>query len=259
MSELSPRARAVLEAARRAPCQPPQASLDRLEQGVLVGLAATAGKATGGTAAASALLGKVVASTALVLFGAVVGAAIVWRPQPIAPALPAVHRAALSPDPQPLADEAGSPASIPTLAPPPAVPANDPDPDRDPDIRPRNPSPKPAPVPETRNTPRPPPTFDPPPEVPAAPTGDLSAELALLRTAMQHLDALAWNDTLATLDQHDKEFPRGALRDEADVLRVLALCGLERVPEASNLAAQVHARAPRSPVLSRLTASCVDP
>ena len=76
---------------------------------------------------------------------------------------------------------------------------------------------------------------------------------------MQHLDALAWNDTLTALDQHDAAFPSGALRDEADVLRVLALCGLSRVPEASNLAARVHARAPRSPVLSRLTASCVDP
>jgi hypothetical protein len=92
---------------------------------------------------------------------------------------------------------------------------------------------------------------------PVFPTAD---ELALLRAALRRLDAREWKEALAELDRHDLEFPAGgALQDEADVLRVLGLCGLDQVSTATALAARLRVRAPNSPALARLSTACVNP
>ena len=256
MTELSTNAKSLLDAAKRSPAAPSDEAIDRMEREVLlaVGLAATA-TATGaavvkGASLWSAALGKILLGTTLLVVGGVVGAAIVWRPQPIA-SVPRTTPAIL----------------VAPTAPPPMV---EPVPSITP---PALPPPEPAPV--LVEAPRPravkalsqAPTVEvqpPPIVVPAVPPSTreilpTTRELSVLRTALQHIDALEWTEGLAVLDRHDAEFPDGTLRDEADVLRVLALCGLEQVSAAFDLAVQVRARAPKSPALVRLSASCVSP
>ncbi len=248
MSELTTNARSLLDAAKRATPGPSAEAIERMERHVLlaVGVSATA-TATGaavvkGAGLWSAAVAKIVLGTTLLLVGGVVGAAIVWRPQTTPPPV-AVLQA-----PQVIVAEAPAPAPIVEPSPPPL------------------PEPAPAPILKPRAirlTPPPPPPPAPLVEQPAPkpvpsvlPT---ARELSVLRSALDHIDALEWNEGLAFLDRHDVEFPDGALRDEAAVLRVLALCGLEQVSAAFDVAAQVRARAPKSPALARLSTSCVSP
>ena len=267
MTELTTNAKSLLEAAKRAPEGPSDEAVDRMEREVLlaVGLAATA---TASTAAAvkgaslwSAAVSKILLSTTLLVVGGVVGAAIVWRPKTVAPVPSIVEGPAPAPRAAPVilaapvtsiveAALASAPIVVPPAAPPPAP------------VQiivkgPRARAPIVAPPAATPPDPGPPPpvavTPAPPSVLPTAP------ELSVLRSALQHIDALEWSEGIALLDRHDAEFPDGALRDEADVLRVVALCGLERVSAAFDLAVKVRARAPRSPALARLSATCVSP
>lgn len=69
--------------------------------------------------------------------------------------------------------------------------------------------------------------------------------------------ALAAGDTSSALDAvdaHDRSFPRGALRDEAAVLRIEALARAGRRGEALDEADRFLARAPASPHARRVRA-----
>lgn len=61
---------------------------------------------------------------------------------------------------------------------------------------------------------------------------------------------------MATLDEHAARFPRGALRDEREAARVLALCADGRTAEARAAASAFVAASPRSPLASQVRAAC---
>jgi hypothetical protein len=63
-------------------------------------------------------------------------------------------------------------------------------------------------------------------------------------------------DALALLDEYGATFPKGTMREEASVERVLALCALGRVDEARASAKAFVAADPASPLVARLRASC---
>ncbi|PRQ09107.1 hypothetical protein [Enhygromyxa salina] len=74
---------------------------------------------------------------------------------------------------------------------------------------------------------------------PTAPEADsLTAELALLERARAAHSA---DQTLALLDQHRREFPRGQLEDERELLRVQAQCALGQLDDARKTAAALRA------------------
>ncbi len=70
-----------------------------------------------------------------------------------------------------------------------------------------------------------------PPSVAPA-ESDLSKESQLLRTAISRLERRDAAGALGDLDRHRAQFPDGALREEASVLRVNALLGVGRRAEA---------------------------
>lgn len=247
MSELSAGAKALLDAAKRAPSSPSEESVDRMEREVLVAVGLTAASGAAGAAATkgvwSGVLVKVLVGTTLLVVGGVVGAALVWNrslgerePSVAVSPPPIVPREVVGPVPAPVVVPAPAPVPAPTPAPAPVAVK-----------KPREVPPRAAVVPSPLVPPSPPPVF---------PAAD---ELALLRAALRHLDAREWKEALAELDRRDLEFPAGALQDEADVLRVLGLCGLDQVSAATALAARLRVRAPNSPALARLSTACVNP
>lgn len=74
-----------------------------------------------------------------------------------------------------------------------------------------------------------------PPALPAEPADLLARELALLDAARKQLRE-APPDALLTLETYAKEFPAGAMRTEAAMVRVEALMKLGRVEEANAVA-----------------------
>ncbi|MBX7097302.1 MAG: hypothetical protein K1X89_06305 [Myxococcaceae bacterium] len=82
------------------------------------------------------------------------------------------------------------------------------------------------------------------PRRPASPPAEdpdlLAKELALLDEARGHLKADP-KATLATLARHAREFPRGALRGEAELVKLEALLALGQQQEAQRLAARLIA------------------
>jgi hypothetical protein len=65
-----------------------------------------------------------------------------------------------------------------------------------------------------------------------ATSDSLKEEVRLLSRAERQLGDGLGEDALATLDEHEQRFPRGALTEERMVARVEALCMLARMPEA---------------------------
>jgi hypothetical protein len=63
-------------------------------------------------------------------------------------------------------------------------------------------------------------------------------------------------EALALLDQQDRDFPQGELRQERVAARVVALCAAGKASEARALAASFLARAPRSPLAARMRTIC---
>jgi len=83
-----------------------------------------------------------------------------------------------------------------------------------------------------------------------------ASELDLLHRAQAAWRAGQARSALGLLDQHRARFPRSALRVERDALRALSLCELGRGREAAQLARQVLAREPHSPLRAALEQSC---
>jgi hypothetical protein len=246
MSELSPRAKELLDAARRVPCAPDEATIRRMERTVLIAGGTTA-LALGGLKAASGGLGglaskSAMAAVALAIVGttAAVTAAVV-RAEFVQPARRAAPARVM---PQP---SVAAPA--PVVIPQPAV------------------APAPETTPELSPAPRQKESVVRPRALPVAPVieretelapSPLAAELALLRTAKKELDATHWAAALEALARHDSEFPEGALRVEAEVIRILAWCGQGRAGDAMQRAFELRTKTPNSPAMARLEGSCVD-
>jgi len=88
----------------------------------------------------------------------------------------------------------------------------------------------------------------------APPAATVGVELVLLRAAQR---ALAEHDAakaLVLLDEHARRFPHGALVEERDAARVLALCDLGRRAEAHQAGAGFLAAFPQSPYAERVGA-----
>jgi hypothetical protein len=65
-----------------------------------------------------------------------------------------------------------------------------------------------------------------------SPSDSLPEEVRLLSKAEQQLSAGHANEALATLGEHERRFPGGALAEERLAARVQSLCALGRVSEA---------------------------
>jgi hypothetical protein len=94
---------------------------------------------------------------------------------------------------------------------------------------------------------------------PAGHGSTLSEEAALLERAQRALSAKNPGLALMILDEHERRFAAGALREEREAARVLALCGLGRVNEARARARAFMNAAPRSVLVPRLEHSCAAP
>lgn len=94
-----------------------------------------------------------------------------------------------------------------------------------------------------------------PTRAPAGPA-TVDAEAALLRRADTELKAGRANSALALLDEHAAHFPNGILLEERDAERVIVLCALGRTQDARDAAAAFLSTRPRSPLASRVRASC---
>ncbi|MEO8875537.1 MAG: hypothetical protein ABI461_08120 [Polyangiaceae bacterium] len=90
---------------------------------------------------------------------------------------------------------------------------------------------------------------------PALQTG---AEVELIQHAQQALAANDASTALALLNEHARRFPNGALAEERDAARVLALCGAGRQADASAMGAAFLNRYPTSPLASRVRSSCAN-
>jgi hypothetical protein len=87
-------------------------------------------------------------------------------------------------------------------------------------------------------------------------TDSLTQELALLhqaRAAWQRGDA---GSALTLLDRHRVRYPRSEVGVERDALRVLSLCELGQVEDATRVAGRLLKRAPASPLRAAVERSC---
>ena len=94
-----------------------------------------------------------------------------------------------------------------------------------------------------------------PPDI-AGSSSALGDELALVRGARAAMRAGDHPAALALLDQHAARFPAGMLREERDANRAIALCRLERRADAARAATDFFARYPYSPYADRVRLQC---
>lgn len=241
MSDLSPEARALLAAAADGD-DPTPADRDRVARAIAVPLGisalvpATAQAAGGALGATTGItLAKVVAASAVVL-GLGGGAWVGARRDP-----PPTTRAAVGSVVQrapPLPPRATSVAPTPPRevpAPTPRVTAS---------VR--------EPVPDEV---RPPPRRSRPE---AGPEGSLRAESALIAAAHRALLRGDAAEALARIAEYDARFPRGTLREERDLERVLALCAAGRGAESRAAARRFLRAFPDSPSAARASSACAE-
>jgi hypothetical protein len=84
----------------------------------------------------------------------------------------------------------------------------------------------------------------------------LDREVELIRQAHDALRDGEPGFALAILDDHERRFPRGALAQDRDAQRVLALCALGRLEEARTAAARFLSGYPLSPHAPAVRDSC---
>jgi hypothetical protein len=92
---------------------------------------------------------------------------------------------------------------------------------------------------------------------PARLASTLDGELALVRAAWLALRAGRVAEALVALDDHAHRFPAGVLAPERDAARAVALCRAGRSAEGARAAEAFLAAHPRSPLASRVRASCI--
>jgi hypothetical protein len=94
---------------------------------------------------------------------------------------------------------------------------------------------------------------------PPASSATLSAEIALLSQANALLAGGDPARALALLDEHRRLYPRGALVEERDAARVLALCGAGRHSEGIAARGRFLREHATSPQLARVQNACATP
>lgn len=88
------------------------------------------------------------------------------------------------------------------------------------------------------------------------PSSALGDEVDLIRAAQDQLHAGNAGAALETLAEHARRFPSGALREERQASRILALCQLGNVAAARAEADRFVAEAPGSPLVDRVRGAC---
>jgi hypothetical protein len=89
------------------------------------------------------------------------------------------------------------------------------------------------------------------------PDDDLSAELALISEARRALNTEAWGKVQARVREHRERFPKGALREEAHVLDLLARCATAASAEHEATVREYLSR-PRHMFDARLRRACLE-
>jgi hypothetical protein len=248
MNELSAEARELLREARSFD-EPSAGDAERVHASVLakVGIAVGAGAAVvaatksiaaSPAAALGATLFKV--GTAVVLAGGLATASYVaWRspavnPAPVTIAEPRVpHAAPETPDRETASALVPSATSdVPRALEPPVAP----------------------PAKAVRARPSAPPASD-RARAPRA-TPDLEGEARLLEQADADLRRGDANAALSRLAEHATRYPSGALREEREGVRVVALCRAGREAEGKAAAQRFLARSPHSALATRIRAAC---
>jgi hypothetical protein len=92
----------------------------------------------------------------------------------------------------------------------------------------------------------------PPPPSPSS----LAVEMRLIETARAALSGGDARRALALLEEHEREYPAGALVEERRASKVFALCELGRRAEATRAAAEFLKTSPSSPLRGRVLDSC---
>ena len=96
------------------------------------------------------------------------------------------------------------------------------------------------------------PAQEPSPSVSAA----IGAEVALLGQANGEMQAGRASQALALLDEHVRRFPSGALAEERQAARILALCAVGRADESREARGQFLREHPQSPQVARVRGAC---
>jgi type IV secretory pathway VirB10-like protein len=221
MSELDPNARALVEAGRSALRSRP-GDRERIEAALRARLGADALPSDGGLTHVATTSWQTMAGAAIGILALAGVAFYVLRPTADAPKPDAL------PAPQvPSAQTPGTPAH--------AAPTAEPEP-----VAPLQPSVAPAPAPPpVASTPRSP--------------DALAREVALLSRATSELRAGRAAAAVKALDEHQRRFPSGALREERRAARAQALCLLGRVDEGR---AELARLTPRSPAAATAEQVC---
>ena len=253
MSELSPDARSLLDAARDGD-DPRVTDRVRVRRTLMatIGTGTALASSTAATASVAATAGPAKAVVATKVLGWLMagGAAGLAVAIPISAIEPSGAPAPVETPPAvvaPRAAEARAQAA-------PAVPV-----EGDPAPAEQASEASPAPAPATTPAPSPAKPTHPARPAPAgapATSAGLSDEVRVLNEAHVALRDGDSARALALLDDHRRRFSRGALGEERQAARVLALCDAGRVAEAKAAAERFLAASPRSPLAPRVRQSC---
>lgn len=239
MSELSYESKALIESEGPLDEATP-AEIDATHARVLGALGAIPAPVPSPTPHPTPLAGKAAAATSLKVVGSAIAAAVGSSALLFALTKPAAqHPAAPSAAPPALLGPA-APTAVP--APAASAPA---------ELEPA-PTPSAAPSPATVLHPRKPSA----PAPSAARPASASEEALLVATAEAQLRGGHPAAALALYEQHLREYPQGALRQESQNGRVVALCGVGRAAEARAYLERFAATHPRSPSLLRMQRAC---
>jgi hypothetical protein len=248
--ELGRNARAFLSSARGAHDAPAGAK-DRVRLGLAMALSAPA--ATGVTAAlgagarASRWVTLTKLATAVIIVGAGAGAiASHFVSDPPPPADARVSSSPSSPvQPPPSNTPVADPSPPPPSLPPPSQIGAEP-----------AAALRAAPTEAAAPAPRRPAVTPPARNHDAVAEGSVAAEVALLRRASASLQAGDPRAALAAVNEHARRFPNGALAEERDTERIVALCALGQLDDAQRARARFERMYPASSHEGRVRAAC---
>ncbi|HET8934910.1 MAG TPA: hypothetical protein VFN67_15790 [Polyangiales bacterium] len=210
MSDLSPKARALIAASRPA-LRPTNADRERLEAALRAKLG---GEALPSDLASGAALWKLVAAATIsvCLLGGIALRVLQPDPPQLAPSPPTAPQPEAAVEAAPTIDP--QPTAAPVALPPP------------PNAKPR---------------------------ASAAPRDQLAREVALLSRATTALHAGDAAAALETLEEHQRKFPHGSLREERSIAKAQALCSMGREREGR---AELERLPDNAPATIRARRSC---
>jgi hypothetical protein len=271
MSELHPRARSLIDAAKQgegslSPDVKARVHRSVLRRAFALGAVVASAGTTSVVSKAAALLAALPASlTVPAMVTAAAGAALVvlearsTTPMSLPPPAAPMHAATAAPGPLPRAviDEtpvvvssAVSATPAPTEGPMATngVPAPNAAPKRVPRVAAASIAP--------RREPSPPPAVTALPDARSALAPHLVEDIALLQRARQALQAGDPTTALSLLDRPDSGLDAGPLAEEAQLARISALCQLGRTTEAQAATERLRSAWPGSPAATRLRGGC---